>query len=262
MVRLPPRGTSRALIFGAALHALSCGGERAPASLGAPLEVAVAANFAATLDEVRADFERATGTPVRLSVGSTGSLYAQIRRGAPFDVFLAADVDRPRRLDDDGFVVPGSRMVYALGRLAVFAPRASEGWQLPGSLRAEGVRVAWANPRIAPYGAAAEAVLASWGLTSIEGALGESVGQVYQYVASGAADFGFVAGSQVNAAPAASVRWVSPDLHPPIVQEAVILARSRHPAAADFLSFLGSESVRGRLEARGYAMPRGRADGG
>lgn len=221
----------------------------------------MAANFAALLDDVVPDFEAAFGTPVRISVGSTGSLYSQIHSGAPFDVFLAADADRPRRLEEEGLAVPGSRRAYALGTLVVYAPRLPMGWTLPEALTRDAVRVAWANPRIAPYGVAAQATLAAWGMSALEGAVGESVGQVYQFVASGAADIGFVAGSQVGAAAEGSWRAVSPESYSPIVQEAVILARSRHPAAAAFLTYLGSPAVRSRIRDGGYGVPADDADG-
>jgi molybdate transport system substrate-binding protein len=242
------------------MSAGACSGEGAPPTSATPLEVAVAANFAAVLNDVVSDFEEASGTPVRISVGSTGSLYAQVHSGAPYDVFLAADADRPRRLEQEGLAVSGSRRVYALGRLVVYAPRRPPGWAVPGALTERGVRVAWANPRTAPYGVAAEAALAAWGLTDLEGAVGESVGQAYQYVASGAADIGLVAGSQVIEAREGSVRGVPPELYPPIVQEAVILARSRHPSATAFLAYLGSEAVRARIRAGGYGVPDGASD--
>jgi len=261
MVRNPLRATPLVLLLGAVVNAGGCAGEGARDISAMPLEVAVAANFAAVLADVLPAFEEATGTPVRVSVGSTGSLYAQIHRGAPFDVFLAADADRPRRLEEEGLATAGSRRAYALGRLVVYAPRMPLGWAVPGALSARGVRVAWANPRTAPYGGAALATLSAWGLANLEGAVGESVGQTYQYVASGAADFGFVAGSQVRGASEGSFHIVSSELHPPIVQEAVILARSQHPAARDFLSYLGSASVRARIREGGYDLPEGGPDG-
>ena len=262
MVRHPLCSTPWALVIGAALGAGACSGDGGPRTSAAPLEVAVAANFAALLGDILPDFEAASGTPVRVSVGSTGSLYAQIRGGAPFDVFLAADADRPRLLEQEGLAVPGSRRAYALGTLVVFAPRLPTGWSIPESLREPGLRVAWANPRTAPYGVAAQAALSAWGLVGLEGAVGESVGQVYQFVASGAADIGFVAGAQVGDATEGSIRAVSPDLYSPIVQEGVILARSRHPAAAAFMSYLESAAVRAHITAGGYGVPDGGADGG
>lgn len=221
----------------------------------------MAANFAALLADIVPDFEAASATPVRVSVGSTGSLYSQIHSGAPFDVFLSADAERPRRLEEEGLAESGSRRAYALGTLVAFAPRLPTGWSLPAALTADGVRVAWANPRIAPYGVAARAALAAWGLSDLEGAVGESVGQVYQFVASGAADIGFVAGAQVGGATEGSVREISPELYPPIVQEAVILTRSRHPAAAAFLAYLGSAEVQSRIRDGGYGVPTEDTDG-
>lgn len=239
--------------------AIACA-ESSPGTVrDAPLEVAVAANFLPVAESLVARLEDELGVAVRLSAGSSGSLYAQIRQGAPFEVFLSADSERPSRLESDGLAIEGSRTPYAIGRLVVFAPRFPDGWVLPDDLRREGVRVTWANPRIAPYGVAARAALEAWGLGGLEGAVGESVGQSYQFVASGAADAGFVARSQVLEAPLTSVREVPSDLHPAIVQEAVLLGPGEPRAEARaFLDALSEEWVRARIRDAGYEVPSGR----
>ncbi len=238
--------------------AIACGGDASGDSVTIPVEVAVAANFLPVAESVVAHLEREGGVAVRLSAGSSGALYTQIRQGAPFEVFLSADTERPMRLEDDGLAVPGSRRAYALGRLVAFGPRLAEAWELPGVLSMGGVRVAWANPRTAPYGAAAREVLEAWGLADLEGAVGESVGQTYQFAASGAADLAFVSRSQVLDAAPATVREVPADLYRPIVQEAVLIGPGEpRPEARAFLDALGSEWARGLIAAGGYEVPGG-----
>jgi molybdate transport system substrate-binding protein len=221
------------------------------------VEVAVAANFSATAREIGAAFTAATGYDLRVSVGSTGQLYAQIRLGAPYHVFLAADEERPRLLVAQELAVPGRLRPYALGRLALYAPSLAP---LPadplGVLDRPGLTVAYANPRTAPYGAAARAVLEATGRADVEGARGEGVGQVLQFVESGAADVGFVARSQVVGRPTDTWAEIPDVLHPPIRQEAVLLQRGAGvPGAGAFLDFLDSPAARTRIERAGYALP-------
>jgi molybdate transport system substrate-binding protein len=220
-----------------------------------PLQVAVAANFAATAETLAARFERETGARVSLAVASTGSLYAQIVNGAPHHVFLSADEDRPLRLEREGLGVADTRFVYALGRLVVYAPGRDDAWALPDVLTEPGVRAAWADPRTAPYGAAARAALEHWRIHVPDGAVGESVGQVLQYVRTGAVDLAFVSAAQVVDAPPAHVRVVPPGAAPPIPQAAVLLAAGRGvPEARAFLRFLRSDGARAVIEAAGYGL--------
>src|SRR5690606_17187656 len=140
-------------------------------------------------------FEAETAHRVRITTGSTGKHYAQIRNGAPFDAFFAADAERPRLLEDAGVGVPGSRFTYAIGRLALWSPR-SEYVDAEGKIREDGGfrHLAIANPSLAPYGAAARDVLAAKGvLDALERKLvfGEDVGQTFGFVHSGAAELGF-----------------------------------------------------------------------
>ena len=224
------------------------------------LQVAVASNFAGAAEQLAAGFEARTGRAVALSFGSTGKHYAQIHNGAPFDLFLAADRERPERLEREGLAAPDSRFTYALGRLALYSAE-------PGMVDAAGEvldgdgfqRLAIANPRLAPYGAAAVAVLEARGrYRALEGrlVLGENIAQTYQFVASGSAELGFVARSQILRpdAPAEGSWWVVPaELHPSIEQQAVRL--SDRPGAAAFLAYLRGEEGRAIIRAFGYDTP-------
>ena len=245
----------------AALHGLAgCGVPDEDAGGGARVLVAVAANFSRTHAELSRRFEARTGVRVEVSVGSTGQLYAQIANGAPFDVFLAADRLRPRLLEEAELILPGTRFTYATGRLALFGPGLDP-------VRVDGldltdprvVNVALANPRSAPYGAAAAAVLDRLGLTPLltpRLVRGESVSQVLQFVRSGAAELGFVALAQVIDEPADSY-WVVPGgYHPPLDQDGVLLpAAAANAAARDYFAFLGSAEAREVIRSSGYGVP-------
>ncbi|HRI18987.1 MAG TPA: molybdate ABC transporter substrate-binding protein [Burkholderiaceae bacterium] len=240
--------------IGAALHA----GARAD-----EVSVAVAANFSAPMERIAAAFARDTGHKALLSVGATGKFHAQIVNGAPFDVFLAADDETPARLVDRGAAVAGSRFTYAIGRLVLWSA-------LPGRVDDRGAvlgrggfaHIAIANPRTAPYGAAAIQVM---GRLNILDALrpkfvqGENIAQVQQFVASGNAELGFVALSQVwrDGVLAEGSAWIVPaSLHDPIRQDAVLLARARDNAAAQaLLAYLRGEKARAVIRAFGYELP-------
>ena len=225
-----------------------------------PLErsvrVAVAANFTESAREIAAAFERETGHRVLLSFGSTGQLYAQIAQGAPFEVFLAADEERPARAEAEGLAVEGSRLTYARGRLVLFSMeegrvRGPEALEDP-----EVRRIALANPRTAPYGRAA---LETMRALDLEAALagrqviGTNVSQAQQFVRTGNAEIGFLALSQVLGRREGS-RWLVPEeLHAPIRQQAALLDPGReNPAARRFLAFLQSDAARAILRRRGY----------
>lgn len=226
----------------------------------AEVRVAVAANFARPLDEIAAGFTAATGHTLRVSSGPTGKFYSQIVAGAPFHVLLAADDETPRRLVAEGHAVAGSASTYAIGRLVLWSAR-------PGFVDERGdvlasgrfAHLAIANPKVAPYGAAAMQVLRARGL---EAALapklvtGESIAQAYQFVATGNAELGFVALSQVSqpGQPAGGSRWLVPaELHDPIRQDAVLLkAGDGNAAAAAMLAYLKSEPALRVVRAWGY----------
>ena len=247
----------RSLVLGLVISA--CGSNDGDA-FNEPVRVAVAANFAAAHRALEERFERATGIVIETSLGATGQLYAQIKNGAPYHIFLAADDERPRLLEDERLAVAGSRHTYAIGRLVLYAP----GWNSPPAggtaLRTRSyAHLAIANPLTAPYGAAAEEVLRTWELLdALDSRIvrGQNVGQTLQFVASGAAEVGFVALSQVVGRNARH-HWIVPDtLHRPIVQDAVLLTRGEaHPGARAFLEFLHSDEARRVISSFGYALP-------
>jgi len=222
--------------------------------------VAVAANFAAPVKPIAEAFERATGHRAVIAVGSTGRFYAQVRNGAPFQVLLSADQETPERLEREGFAVAGTRFTYAVGRLVLWSAT-------PGRVDAQGEvlrrgdfeRLAIADPRLAPYGAAAVQAmqrLGAWKAMQPKLVQGESIAQAHQFVATGNAPLGFVALSQV-ALPGGGLKgsgWIVPaSLHDPLRQDAVLLHPGRgNPAAAAFLDFLRSEPARAIVRAHGY----------
>jgi molybdate transport system substrate-binding protein len=265
LARRRAAGAHRAAALAAAgLALLGLGAAPRPLA-AAEVRVAVAANFAAPLDEIGRAFEKATGNHLLVSAGSTGKLAAQIQNGAPFEVLLAADAERPAALEKDGTAVAGSRFTYARGRLVLWS--ADPALVDPaGKVLASGRfrHLAIANPALAPYGLAAQQALTALGLWQKLTPLlvqGEDIGQTFQFVASRAAELGFVALSQALAAgssgqPKGSM-WVVPeDLHQPIAQQAVLLAKGRgNPAAQALLDFLKGPETRGILVRLGYAAP-------
>ncbi len=224
------------------------------------VRVAVAANFAPTLQALAAGFEAASGHRLLIASASTGKHYAQIRNGAAFDVFLAADVERPRRLEREGLGVPGSRFDYAIGRLALWVPGAAR-IDDPQALLASVPprRLAIASPRLAPYGVAAREVLDGWGLWSrLQPRLvrGENIAQAFQFVATGNAAAGLVALSQLltftDATPD-SYRVIDGAAHAPIRQQALLLRRGA--AAEAFVAYLRGDAATALIRAAGYALP-------
>ena len=231
---------------------LGCARDEAP-----PARVAVAANFAATAEELRAAFREAGGGAVDLVIGSTGGLHAQITAGAPFDAFLAADTDRPDRLIAAGLADPASRFVYAVGHLALWSPR-EELTGDPAAVLAGGgfEHLAMADPAAAPYGAAARDFLEQAGLLEVVAprlVTGQNVGQAHQFTASGNAELGLVALAQVRDGPG-SCLLVPADAHQPLAQAAVAL--TDHPGARAFLAFLRHHPAAGAImAAHGYQRP-------
>ncbi|NIR59155.1 MAG: molybdate ABC transporter substrate-binding protein [Gammaproteobacteria bacterium] len=227
---------------------------------GADVLVACAANFTPTLERIATRFESETRHSVRISTGSTGTLYAKIRNGAPYDIFLAADIERPRRLEREGTAVAGTRFTYAIGRLVLWAP----GQQAVGPAtlsRARPHRLAIANPKTAPYGRAARETLRAlgmWEALAPRIVRGENVAQAFQYVASGAAPMGFVALSQVRQHEGAgNAYWIVPqDRHTRLEQQAVVLEPGRANAGARALwAFLRGETARTIIAEAGYDAP-------
>ena len=236
---------------------LLCLGLPATAALAEPIRVAVAANFIEPARQIGSLFHRQTGHRVSFSSGSTGKLYTQISQGAPLDVFLAADREHARLAVSQGFAVAGSRLTFAIGRIALYSPDA----QLvsgPQTLAAgDFTRLAIANPLTAPYGAAATQLMRELGVYQAlmpRLVQGSNIAQTYQFVATGNAELGFVALSQIIRHREGS-RWIVPeDLYTPIAQDAVLLQHARDkPAAAAFLAFLNSPAARAIKADYGYA---------
>ena len=226
----------------------------------AEVMAAVAANFTAPMKMLAKSFEQDTGHKLVLSFGSTGSFYAQIKNGAPFDVLLAADSDTPLRLEKDGLGVAGSRFTYATGRLVLWSPKAGV-VDDQGSVLSSGKfqRLAIANPKLAPYGAAAMQVLANLGLeATVQPKLvqGENIAQAYQFTASENAQIGFVALSQVfmQGHISQGSAWVVPaHLHAPLQQDAIVLRKGQdNPGAQALRVYLQSEKARRTLQTFGY----------
>lgn len=226
----------------------------------AEIRVAVASNFAPALRVLATEFERQTGHVVVASSASTGKHYAQIVNGAPFDVFLAADVERVERLEAAGVGVPGSRFTYAEGQLALWTPYLDAGAQAVAYLHTGDFRrLSIANPRLAPYGVAAEQVLVAWGLwDALQSRLvrGENVAQALQFVASGSAEIGLVSLSLVLALDPSrrgQFMLIDPHLHQPIRQEALLLRHGK--AAESLLAFMRSATAAAILRRLGYRRP-------
>ncbi len=251
----------RPLVLWLAFAAL--GGAAGPwafAARAAEVQVAVAANMAAPMARIAAAFAQDTTHRAVLSPGSTGKLYAQIRNGAPFHVLLSADQATPERLEREGQTVPGSRFTYATGRLVLWSAQ-------PGLVDAQGEvlrtgnfqKLALADPRLAPYGAAAYEVLNKMGLLPPLQAriiTGESIGTAFQWTRTGNAQLGFVALSQVtvDGRIAEGSAWRVPaNLHAPLRQDAVALQGSEvNPAAAALLAYLKGDTARAILRSYGY----------
>lgn len=223
------------------------------------VSVAVAANFAEPAREIAAAFKHDTRHDAVLSFGASGVFYTQMANGAPFEVFLSADADRPARAEADGLAVPKTRFTYAIGRLVLYSAK-------PGLVDANGAvlkkgnfaKIAIADPALAPYGGAAMDVMNRMGVAKSlapKVVKGTSITQTYQFIATGAANLGFIAQSQVIAVPGGS-RWLVPArLHAPIRQQAVLLRTgARNPAAIAFLRYLKSTRARAIIKRFGYAV--------
>ena len=253
-----------------ALHAHALAGMvfvLAPCALAGAVQaegvtIAVAANFTAPMKAIIAQFEKDTPHKAAVSFGATGKFYAQIKRGAPFDVFLAADGETPARLEKEGNAVAGSRFTYAIGRLVLWSAKPdlvdAKGEVLKGGNFAN---IALAAPRQAPYGAAAVETMTRLGLLAALQAKfvqGESIGQTYSFVATGNAALGFVALSQVfeDGRIKTGSGWIVPaSLHSPLRQDAVMLKRGQgNQAAAEFMRFLKTDPSQRVIRSFGYEI--------
>ena len=231
------------------------------------VQVAVAANFTAPMQKIPALFAQDTGHKAVLAFGSTGKFYAQIKNGAPFEVLLAADDETPARLEQEGAALAGSHFTYAIGKLVLWSAQ-------PGVVDAAGevlrrgnfAHLAIANPKLAPYGAAAVEALQALGLYETLApkiVQGESIGQTYQFIASGNAQLGFVAYSQVldeqGQFKGGSMWMVPASLYRPIRQDAVVLLKGTaggqpKPAVAAFMQYLQGDKARAVIQTYGYGL--------
>lgn len=244
------------------MSALLCAAFAHTAAHAAEAQVAVAANFAEPIKAIAAVLQKTTGHTLKISTGASGAFYTQIKNGAPFDAFLSADNERPELLEKEGLAQPGTRFTYALGKLVLWSVR-------PGRVDGQGAvlksadlgKVGYANPKTAPYGAAAVQVLDRLGLKgSVTPKLvqGESIGQAYSFVKTGNADVGFVAMSQVlegGKLKEGSV-WVVPQAHyDAIRQDAVLLKRgANNEAAKELFKLLQSPNIKDLIRSYGYEL--------
>ena len=226
------------------------------------VQIAVAANFTAPARALAEIFARTTGHEAKLSFGATGAFYTQIKNGAPFDILLAADDERPIRLEKEGDTVPGSRFTYAIGQLVLWSAK-------PGLVDDQGAvlqggnfnKIAIANPKLAPYGAAAVETMDKLGLAAAltpKLVTGESIGQTYNFIATGNAELGFVALAQVldGGKLKSGSMWVVPaKYHAPIIQDAVILKRAAaNPAAKAWMALMRSPNTQDFIRSYGYEV--------
>ena len=220
------------------------------------VRVAVASNFRAAATDLAARFEALHDLDVVLAFGSTGKHYAQIVNGAPFAVFLAADSERPRRLEQAGIGIAGSRFTYARGHLVLWSADPDLVRENDDVLRSGRFRhLAIANPSLAPYGRAARETLQTLGLwqaTEPRLVVGENVAQAFQFVSSRNAELGLVAWSQVVRHGQGSWWRVPGEYHQPVDQQALQLDASN--GATTFLEFLRGEHATALIRAHGYGV--------
>ena len=233
-----------------------------PSAYADEVNVAVAANFTAPMNVIAADFEKDTGHKARLAFGSSGRFYAQIRNGAPFQLFLSADDETPAKLAQEGLADSVSRFTYAIGSLVLWSAK-------PGFVDTAGdvlksgrfTKLAIANPKTAPYGRAAIETLTKLGLlATVEPKFvqGENIAQTFQFAQTGNADLGFVALSQVmkDGKVTEGSAWVVPaQMHEPIRQDAILLMTGRGNAAAEaLLKYLRTDKAKTVIRSFGYGF--------
>jgi molybdate transport system substrate-binding protein len=241
-----------ALLFGAVVNSVNAG----------EVNAAVAANFTAPAQQIAELFQKETGHTVKFSFGSSGKFYSQIQNGAPFDVFLAADEKNPKLLEEEGLAVKDTRFVYALGKLVLWSAK-------PGFVDSKGAvlskgsydKIAYADPKLAPYGLAAQETLQKlklWDKVQSKMVTGESIAQTYQFAATGNAEMAFIALSQITKDGKVSEgsSWVVPgDMYSPIKQAAIQLTAAKDPVAAKaFLTFLKSKKAVAVIRSFGYGL--------
>ena len=227
------------------------------------VQVAVAANFTAPMQQIAAQFEKDSGHKAVLSFGATGKFYAQIVKGAPFELLLAADDETPARLEKEGQGVAGSSFTYAIGKLVLWSADPALVDAKGEILKKGGFRhLALANPKTAPYGAAAVETMGKLGVLSTLQPLfvqGENISQTQQFITTGNAELGFVALSQVfkDGRITGGSAWIVPaSLYEPIRQDAVLLTRGKDkPAAAALAAYLKGDKAKAVIRSFGYELP-------
>ena len=226
----------------------------------AEIKVAVASNFANVLKEIAVEFQKDTGHQLAITPGATGKFYAQISNGAPFDVFLSADDETPRKLAQEGKAIASSQFTYAIGRLALWSPNPEMIDKNADILKTDKFKfIAIANAKVAPYGQAAVQTMQKLGvLTKIEPRVvqGESISQTYQFVSTGNAQLGFVALSQIfeNGKVKTGSAWIVPEeMHEQLKQDAVILQSCKQTSVCqDLMDYLKSEKAKKMMASYGY----------
>lgn len=232
-------------------------------NFAAEINIAVASNFGIPMKNIVAEFEEKTGNIVNLSFGSSGRFAAQIINGAPFSAFFSADQSKPQALEEAGLVLDGSRFTYAIGRLVLWSSRGqfvdnNEERLITGNYDT----LAFANPRVAPYGIAAQEVLQRLNVRKRRNHAwvnGENVAQTYQFIATQNVDLGFVSLSQIisDGEIKNGSSWLIPSsMYKPILQDAVILKSSEAiEATRELMLFMRSSYVRNKIEEYGYFNP-------
>lgn len=239
-------------------------------SIADDISIGVASNFTAPMKQLVQTFEQQSPHRVKVSYGSSGKLYAQIRHGAPFQLFFSADQDKPEKLVEEGLAVAGSGFTYAIGQLVLWS--ADNTLLLPQAdlktvlLHKRVKRIALANPRLAPYGMAAAEVLSALSITNAtrnKWVMGENIAQTYHFVSTGNASLGFIARAQLptespdvpGSSLAGSYVQIPQSLYSPIRQDVVLLQKGvNHPAALAFLSFMRGDQARNIIQTFGYGL--------
>ena len=230
---------------------------------GKSVHVAVAANFSKTMQSLVLEFEKTSDYQIALSFGSSGKFYAQIRQGAPYELFFSADQAKPDALQKDGLVIASSRFTYAIGRLALWSANPDFTDKIETRFKNSLFnKLAIANPKLAPYGTAALQVLAHLELIDVtrpKWVRGENISQTYQFVSSRNADLGFVALSQLLGINKVKIiyqgsYWLVPDkMHRPIKQDAVLLrSAAKSLGAKAFLDFMHTDEAQSIIAQYGY----------
>lgn len=226
--------------------------------------VAVASNFTKPMNEIAAAFNKATGHEANLAFGSSGKFVAQIENGAPFEVFLSADEKNPKKLEESGKAVANTRFTYVIGKLVLWSAKTSYIDDQGQILNKGGFKhLALADPKLAPYGLAAEETMKKLGvLDKLQPlfVLGDNISQTQQFISSGNAELGFIALSQVistNGKISEGSGWIVPDeLHAPIRQDAILLLKGEpNPAGTALLAFMKSPEALAIIKKYGYNLP-------